>query len=215
MRSFVMLTLGLLALGRVAHAQSAAGKGYVEGVAQSAFGNVTSLSYGAEGGFALTPGLWIFVEGGQIRDVATAAIGTAAQQIAASLTDLQPAAVAYRVKEPVTFGAVGLKYEMVASGKAQPYLMVGGGMARVKQNVTFSVGGTDVTGSLQQSPYFVTLGTDLSGAFNKPMLTLGAGVAWPVWKRLVLDFQYRYGRIFADDQAISVSRAGLGVGVRF
>ena len=53
MRSFVMLTLGLLALGRVAHAQSAAGKGYVEGVAQSAFGNVTSQSYGAEGGFAL------------------------------------------------------------------------------------------------------------------------------------------------------------------
>ena len=96
MRSFVMLTLGLLALGRVAHAQSAAGKGYVEGVAQSAFGNVTSQAYGAEGGFALTPGLWIFVEGGQIRDVATAAIGTAAQQIAASLTDLQPAAVAYR-----------------------------------------------------------------------------------------------------------------------
>ena len=131
MRSFVMLTLGLLAIGRVAHAQSAASKGYVEGVAQSAFGNVTSQSYGAEGGFALTPGLWIFVEGGQIRDVATAAIGTAAQQIAASLTDVQPAAVAYRVQEPVTFGAVGLKYEMVASGKAHPYLMVGGGMARV------------------------------------------------------------------------------------
>ena len=108
------------------------------------------------------------------------------------------------MQEPVTFGAVGLKYEMVESGKAHPYLMVGGGMARVKQNVTFSVGGTDVTGSLQQSPYFVTLGTDLSGAFNKPMLTLGAGVAWPVWKRLVLDFQYRYGRIFADDQVVQV-----------
>jgi opacity protein-like surface antigen len=47
------------------------------------------------------------------------------------------------------------------------------------------------------------------------MLTVGAGVAWPAWKRLLLDFQYRYGRIFADDQAINVSRAGLGVGVRF
>jgi opacity protein-like surface antigen len=215
MRSFAILTLGMLALSGVAHAQSNAGKAYVEGVAQSAFGNATSQSYGAEGGFAVTPGLWIFVEGGKIRNVATAAIGIAAQQIAGSLTELQPAVVGYRVQEPVTFGAAGLKLEMLESAKAHPYLMVGGGVARVKQDVTFSVGGTDVTGSLQQSPYFVTLGTDLSGAFTKPMLTVGAGVAWPAWKRLVLDFQYRYGRIFADDQRISVSRAGLGVGVRF
>ena len=215
MRSFVILTLGVLALSGVVDAQSAPGKGYIEGVAQSAFGNVTSQSYGAEGGFAVTPGLWIFVEGGEIRDVATAAIGTAAQQIAGSLAEAQPAAVAYRVKEPVTFAALGLKYEMLISGNTHPYLMVGGGVARVKQDVTFSVGGTDVTGNLEQSPYFVTLGTDLSGAFTKPMLTLGAGVAWPVWKQLLLDFQYRYGRIFADDQGINVSRAGLGVGVRF
>ena len=144
-----------------------------------------------------------------------AALSTAALQIAGSLADAQPAAVAYQVREPVTFAAVGVKYEMHVSGKAQPYVMAGVGVARVKQDVTFSVGGTDVTGNLQQSPYFVLLGTDLSGAFTKPMLTLGAGVAWPAWKQLVLDFQYRYGRIFAGDEAINVSRAGLGVGVRF
>jgi opacity protein-like surface antigen len=210
MRSFVMLTVGMLTVSGVAHAQS---KGYVEGVAQSAFGNATSQSYGAEGGFALTPGLWIFVEGGQTRNVATEAIGTAAQQIASFLAETQPAAVAFQVKEPVTFAAVGLKYEMLVDGKAQPYVMVGGGVARVKQDVAFSVGGADVTGNLQQ--YFVVLGSDLSGTFTKPMLTLGAGVAWPAWKRLVLDLQYRYGRIFADDQGINVNRAGLGVGVRF
>jgi opacity protein-like surface antigen len=213
MRSCVMLTVGMLAVSGVAHAQSAAGKGYVEGVAQSAFGNVTSQSYGAEGGFALTPGLWIFIEGGLTRNVATAAMGTAAQQIAAFLTEAQPAAVAFQVKEPVTFAAAGLKYEMNLNGRAQPYVMVGGGMARVKQDATFSVGGTDVTGNLQQ--YFVVLGTDLSGTSTKPILTLGAGVAWPAWKRLLLDLQYRYGRIFADDQGITVNRAGLGVGVRF
>ena len=213
MRSFVILTVGMLTVSGVAHAQSAAGKGYVEGVAQSAFGNATSQSYGAEGGFAVTPGLWIFVEGGQIRNVATEAVGTAAQLIASFLAETQPAAVAFQVKEPVTFATVGLKYEMLVDGKAQPYVMVGGGMARVKQDATFSVGGTDVTGNLQQ--YFVVLGTDLSGTSTKPMLTLGAGVAWPAWKRLVLDLQYRYGRIFADDQGINVNRAGLGVGVRF
>ena len=216
MRSLVILTLGVLALSGVAHAQSAApGKGYVEGVAQSAFGNVTSQSYGAEGGFAVTPDLWIFVEGGRIRDVATAAISTAALQIAGSLADAQPAAVAYQVREPVTFAAVGVKYEMHVSGKAQPYVMAGVGVARVKQDVTFSVGGTDVTGNLQQSPSLRAAWHRFVWRLHQPMLTLGAGVAWPAWKQLVLDFQYRYGRIFAGDEAINVSRAGLGVGVRF
>jgi hypothetical protein len=78
--------------------------------------------------------------------------------------------------------------------------------------VTFTVGGTDVTTNLQQ--YGAVLGTDLSGSFTKPMLTLGAGIAYPVG-RLVLDFQYRFGRIFAEDEAINVNRAGIGIGVRF
>jgi hypothetical protein len=65
------------------------------------------------------------------------------------------------------------------------------------------------------APYGVVLGADLSGSYTKPMATVGLGVMWPAWQRLVLDFQYRYGRIFADGQGINVSRAGLGFGVRF
>jgi opacity protein-like surface antigen len=91
--------------------------------------------------------------------------------------------------------------------------MLGGGVARVKQDATFSVGGTDVTDNLQQ--YFVVLGTDLSGTVTKPMFSLGIGVAWPAWKQLLLDFQYRYGRICVEDQGISINRIGLGLGFRF
>jgi opacity protein-like surface antigen len=91
--------------------------------------------------------------------------------------------------------------------------MGGGGVAQVKQNVTFSVGGADVTGNL--TPYGVVLGTDLSGKVTKGMAVAGAGVMWSAWQRLVLDFQYRYGRIFTDGQGINVSRAGIGLGVRF
>jgi hypothetical protein len=61
----------------------------------------------------------------------------------------------------------------------------------------------------------VQLGTDLSGSVTKPMLSLGGGVTWPVWRQLILDFQYRYGRIFADDQAIVAQRAGVGLGIMF
>jgi opacity protein-like surface antigen len=47
------------------------------------------------------------------------------------------------------------------------------------------------------------------------MLTVGGGVAWPVWQRVIVDFQYRYGRVFAAGQGINVNRAGAGLGVRF
>ncbi len=51
-RLFAVLVLGTLVSSSVASAQSAPKpapmKGYVEAVAQSAFGNVTSQSYGAE-----------------------------------------------------------------------------------------------------------------------------------------------------------------------
>jgi opacity protein-like surface antigen len=36
-----------------------------------------------------------------------------------------------------------------------------------------------------------------------------------VWRQMILDFQYRYSRIFAPDQGINVNRAGIGVGFKF
>jgi opacity protein-like surface antigen len=213
MRSFVMVVLGTLAFSSVVHAQSSApGKGYVEAVAQSAFGNVTSQSFGGEFGVTVVPNVQLFLDVGQVHNVATAQISTAAATIAGYLSQAQTN-VGYRIKQPVTFGLAGVKFSVPVTGKLQPYVMAGGGVAKVKQDVTFSVGGSDVTANL--APYGVVLGADLSGSFTKPMATVGLGVMWPAWRRLVLDFQYRYGRIFADGQGINVSRAGLGFGVRF
>jgi opacity protein-like surface antigen len=228
MRRVLVLMAGMFALaGGVARAQGggasftpAADTGYVEGVAQSAFGNVTSQSYGAELGFTVLPALQVFVEGGRIRDVANAAvIGVAAQTIAAYLTQSQSGTVGYSVRQPVTFGVAGLKYLIPTSrsgrssiGKAQPYVMAGVGVAKVQNDVAFTIGGTDVTANLQQ--YGVVLGTDLSGSVTKAMLSLGGGVTLPVWRQLMLDFQYRYGRIFTD-QAIVAQRAGVGLGIKF
>ena len=227
MRRVLVLMTAMFALaGGVASAQGgasfrpAADTGYVEGVAQSAFGNVTSQSYGAELGFTVLPALQVFVEGGRIRDVAPPALGVAAQTIAGALTQIQSGVVGYSVKEPATFGVVGLKYLIPISGsgrspigKAQPYVMAGGGIAKVQKDVVFTIAGTDVTANLQQ--YGVLLGTDLSGSVTKAMLTLGGGVTLPVWRQLMLDFQYRYGRIFTDDEAIVAQRAGVGLGIKF
>ena len=73
-----------------------------------------------------------------------------------------------------------------------------------------------MTGNLSQAQYGnITLGSDLSGSFTKPMFVVGGGVGWSVRQQVVVDFQYRYGHIFADDGGINVNRAGIGIGVRF
>jgi opacity protein-like surface antigen len=188
-------------------------KGYVEAVAQSAFGNVTSQSYGGEFGFAVGSQFLLFLEAAQVRNVATSSISASAQQVAAALTQLQPAPVTYSVKQPTTIFAGGVKYLFpIGSAKAMPYALAGAGAAKVTNDVKFQLGGVDAPTSLTQ---FVTIGSDLSGNITKPMMTLGAGVDWLVWKQLVVDLQYRYGMIFISGDRINISRAGLGLGVAF
>jgi opacity protein-like surface antigen len=217
MRSFVCLTIGMLTLASVASAQTSASaadgdRGYIQVNASSAFGNVTSQSYGGEVGVTIRPNLQVFVEAGFVRNVATSEIGAAAQAIAGGLSQTQ-ANVGFTVKQPVTFGIAGIKVIFPTGGAVRPYVLGGGGLASVKQDVAFTVGGTDVTSSLPSLG--VTLGTDLSGTFTKPMVEAGAGAMWTPTARLVLDLQFRYGRIFAEDGGINVSRAGVGIGVRF
>ena len=217
MRLVFALLVSTIALGGVARAQTAAataGNGYVEAVGQSSFGNVTSQNFGAEVGFRIASHLQVFAEIGKTRDVATTALGSNAQRMAGALLTVDPN-TSYSVKEPVTFGAFGLRFLLPVSGRAQPYVLGGGGIAKVAPDVKFFVGGSDVTANLQQAPYYLVLGSDLSGSSTRPMFVVGGGVAVPVWKQLVLDFQLRLGRIFAEDEAITVGRAGLGIGVRF
>jgi opacity protein-like surface antigen len=216
MRSFVILVLGTLALSTGANAQSPApapapapSKGYVEGVAQSSFGTVTSQSYGGEFGVTIIPGLQAFVDVGRVQNAAPSGLGVSASAIADAIQ------TQFTAKEPITFGVGGVRFLVGSAGAAQPYLLVGGGVARVKKDVIFTVGGTNVTATLQQPPYNTVLGSDLSGSTNSAMLALGGGVAWSVWQHLVIDLQYRYGRVFASDQGINVNRAGAGIGVRF
>ena len=210
MKISIAAILAWVALACPAYAQTLS-KGYVEGVAQSAFGNVTSQSYGVELGVSLKPSVQIFGEVGFTKDTAPASLGTGAQVIANYLS-LTQSNVAYTAAQPVTFGVAGLRFPFATTSKLEPYVLVGGGVAQVKKDVTFTIGGTDVTSNLAQ--YGVVLGTDLSGSETKGMLSVGVGVAWPVWEKLVVDFQYRYGRVFTSE-GLNINRAGVGIGVRF
>lgn len=187
--------------------------GYIEAVAQSSFGNVTSQSFGVEGGANLTPGVQVYAEIGQIRDSSPSSLGASAQLIAGFLSQTQ-SNVGYSVKQPVTFGIGGLRYVFATtSTKVEPYAMAGFGIARVKKDVTFTAGGTDVTNNLQQ--FGVVLGSDLTGSETKPMLSLGIGATWLAYHQFIVDFQYRFGRVFTSGDGLNVNRAGVGLGVRF
>jgi opacity protein-like surface antigen len=212
MKPLLMAIASATMLAGVAQAQTP-DRGDIEGFAQSAFGNVTSQSYGVEFGATIKPTLQVYGEFGQIRDVADTTFTTSASTIANALAQVQSAAVGFTAKRPVVFGTGGIKYRPATTMKVQPYVLGGFGFAQVKNDVTFTLGGTEATDSAL-APY-VTLGSDLSGSSTVPMLTLGAGATVPLWRTLVLDLQYRFGRLFTEDEGISTNRAGVGFGVRF
>jgi len=191
---------------------SAPDRGYVEGVAQSAFGNVTSQSYGVEFGYTVRPTFQVFGELGKIRDVADDAFTSGASTIAGGLSLVQPAAVGFTARRPVTFAGGGIKYRPATAMRVHPYVLAGIGFGNVNNDVTFTLAGAPASDSTLAQ--YVTLGSDLSGSSTSAMLTLGGGAILPVWQNLILDLQYRFGRIFADE-GITTNRAGVGIGVRF
>lgn len=193
-------------------AQAAETSYYVNGLIEAAIGNVKSQSFSLEIGVKLQPQLDAFIEVGRIRDTAPASLGENAQLIAQYVSQVQ-SGLTYQVKQPVTTVQAGIRYSLPKQrGQYLPYLVVGGGMARLTRGVTYTVGRNDVTDRLGQ--YGVTLGSDLSGDVTKGMVSVGGGVEWNRFEPFFIGLDYRYGHIF-DDTALSVNRAGISFGVKF
>ncbi len=219
MKRTVAVALGMMVLAGAAYAQPSAGSDpatpasrYIAVMGQATFGQTTSGAVSGEFGVFLTPALALFVEGGGLWDATGTPTITAAQQVAAYLATAQTAAVGYSVKQPVGFVVGGVRYVLPVKSRLRPFVMAGGGGARVTEDVHFTLGGSDVTSALQ--PYGVALGSDLAGSVTKGMITVGIGADWAIGRRLLVDVSYRYGRIFTTD-GINVNRVGAGVGVRF
>jgi opacity protein-like surface antigen len=185
---------------------------FVGGFVQSAFGNVTSQSFGAEAGFGLTPAVDVFIEGGRTVDAAPASMGQAAQLVTIQIQKTAPNA-SYSVKQPVDFVDAGVRYQIDIDSKLMPYVLAGVGVGMVKSRATFSVNGTDVTANISQ--YNVALGSDLSGTASKLMGVAGAGARYPLTPSVFADLEFRYNRVFVSGRNIPFSRAGIGLGFQF
>lgn len=214
MKSFAVATCVWLGLAGVAFAQARADApaGFVGGFAQSAFGNVTSQSFGAEAGYALSPALEVFVEGGRTVDAAPASMGQAAQLVTVQIQKTAPNA-SYTVKQPVDFVDAGVRYQIDIQSKLAPYVLAGLGIGMVKPDAQFSVNGASVNANIAQ--YGVALGSDLTGSTSKLMGVAGAGARYPLTRSVYADFEFRYNRVFISGRNIPFSRAGIGLGFRF
>ncbi len=123
------------------------------------------------------------------------------------------------MKVPALYTAIGARwvFENVDLGKhlklpMRPYAQFVVGGARLERKPTFTLGGTDVTGSLSQ--YGVTLGADLTGRDSHAAVGGGFGLLMPIQK-WYLDIGYRVMSIQTTGQATTVNRFHVGFGARF
>jgi hypothetical protein len=217
----LLITIALLGIAGTAWAQAssvtqqpAAGNSsriYVEGAAGVTFGNVTSSTFGGEVGFRFGEKLEVFGEAGRMTDITDSATADAAATIGNWLGTLGKGASSWTVTSPTNYGAGGVRFLFSSGGRVEPYAAVTLGVANVERKTTYSLNGTDVTGSLPS--YGVTLGQDLSGKTNNFLVTVGGGVRIAAGAAFI-DAGARYGRIFTD-AGTDTFRVYGGVGFRF
>lgn len=212
----VVLFFGVMAAGVTGTAWAQADRAVgVQGTVGATFGNKTGASFGGEFDYKLNTEWELFVEGGQMRNVASSQMDEDAQVIATGIGGTAD------VAEHANYYNVGIKYLMVPFGGGYtPYVGIGGGAARVNKDVAFTVNGQELSELQLLTDHGVQLGADLAGITVKPMMTVVVGLSRP-FGRAFMDVSYRYGFIFSksgsieDDKGLNTQRVQLGIGVRF
>ena len=207
----LVATLGFGALAQAQVMPADDSKFNVEFNLGPTLGHKSDKFFGGEFGWRLTKDLDIYVEAMHMGNVATTDLDDRATTIANFLGGTASTAFV------VNGGDVGVKYHFVATPMIHPYVLAGVGVAAVRTEVEFAVGGTVIDPATRG----VQLGADLSGTQNKTLVVLGFGVRVPFKSQFFADLGYRYGQIlaktdaFETDKSIPTQRVVLGVGVKF
>lgn len=188
----------------------------VLGTVGGTFGSSSGASFGAEVNYQLGTEWQAFAELGHMRNVAPSLVEERGNLIAGVIGGQVDAA------SRATFLDAGIKYLFVPFGGGYtPYAGLGFGVARVKNDVAFTVGGTELTEDRLLQQYGVLLGNDLAGTTTKPLVLFALGIAKNLGARYTFDVSYRYGFIFSksgsieDDKGIHANRLQVGFGLRF
>jgi len=167
---------------------------------------------GAEAGVRAWRNLDASLEVGWFQNAVTSQRLDAAATLATFLQNSQGKPASSNVRVPITYGTVNGRWVFESARMYRPYGLLGVGGARVQRNPSFSLGGSDITGSLGQ--YGVALGSDLSGHSSHPAVTVGLGVLIPYGKWYG-DVGYRMTSVMTSGKSTSINRLNLGFGARF
>ncbi len=180
------------------------------------FGSSSSGTYGVDAGYAVTPKITVFLEAGQIGNVAPGFIVDRANTIAAALGGSAD------ITDKVTFGQIGVKYMLMPNTASyQPYVGFGVGAAKVAKTPTITIGGASLNEEQLLAQYGVQLGGDLAGSSTKTTVGVLVGMTKAFGERFGVDVSYRYNRLMPktdvidSDEGINAQRLFLGVLVRF
>ncbi len=113
----------------------------------------TGAVIGAEAGARVWRHLDVSLEAGSFGDVVPQTEIDSAAPLSDFLQQTQGQAAALTLKRPAIYGGLGARWvfeDTILAGRARPYVNFGLGGARVKHEPTFTLGGTDVTGALDQ-----------------------------------------------------------------
>ena len=152
------------------------------------------------------------LEGGWMSSVVSQHRLDSASAIANYLAQTQGQPATASVKVPAGYAAVNVRYTLMTKPRYRLYALGGGGFSVTSPKSTFTLGGTDVSGSLGQ--YGVTLGKDLSGSTAGGLLNFGVGATYPHGK-WVGDASYRFTPMFNGGITTLVSRLNFAVGYKF
>lgn len=183
-------------------------RGYVEGIGGLTFGTESSVMFGGEIGFDVTPNIEVYGSVGRMQNIAPSYINEQLQVVEDVLLVLTGQQWDFNVKAPSLFGVGGVKMRVPMESSLRPYVLGGIGFGSIDINITETALG-DFTETLIADGYL--LRSELEA--TKMMFELGGGVEIPVGG-LHLDLGYRFGKFLGIEDA-NVSRAYAGVGMRF
>jgi opacity protein-like surface antigen len=182
--------------------------GYVVGLGGAAATDVTTGFFGVSAGFNVAPHLLITVDAGRLQDVLADFTSQDLSQLEQGVNSMSApfgVKLTASVRMPTNYYTAGVRVPFFAGRSARPYLSASAGLAHMSPapNFTFSYPGTteniDVMNHSHPACAWLTDSGCLGPAFreeNRPMASIGGGVALTVARHMSFDFGYKYSGIF-------------------
>ena len=167
---------------------------------------------GGELGYHLTDRLDLLGEGYWLQNVVTQNELNSAAQIATYLQGTQGQPATGTVRAPAFYLGAALRYMFTEPARARPYVVFGGGAGWITREPTFTLGGVDVTSSLNQ--YGIVLGSDLTGRTVSPAFIAGFGLQM-VRKQTYINLEVRATSIRTSGTPTTATSIIGGLGYRF